>query len=46
MWSYTESPRFADALAQVFRDVIVEPVQFQNRLCNDLETNVLFFARG
>jgi spermidine synthase len=46
VWSYTESPRFAEALAQTFREVWVEPVRFENRVCNDVETNVLFFARG
>jgi spermidine synthase len=46
VWSYTESPRFADALAQAFAEVHVEPVRFENRVCRDLETNVLYFGRG
>jgi spermidine synthase len=46
VWSYAESPRFADALARVFDEVRVEPVRFTNRLFGDEETNWLFFARG
>jgi spermidine synthase len=46
VWSYTESPRFADSLAQAFVEVYVEPIRFENRLCGEPETNVLFFARG
>jgi spermidine synthase len=46
VWSYAESPRFADALARVFAEVRVEPVRFVNPLFGEPETNWLFFARG
>jgi spermidine synthase len=46
VWSYAESPHFADALARVFAEVHVERVQFENRVVGEQETNVLFFARG
>jgi spermidine synthase len=46
VWSYAESPRFADALARVFGEVRVERVRFENRLFGEEETNVLFLARG
>jgi spermidine synthase len=46
VWSYAESPRFAEALARVFDEVWVERVEFENRVCDELETNVVFFARG
>jgi hypothetical protein len=45
VWSYAESPRFADALARVFADVRVERVRFVNRVFGEEETNVLFLAR-
>jgi spermidine synthase len=46
VWSYAESPRFADALARVFGDVRVERVSFENRVLGEQETNVLFLARA
>ena len=46
VWSYAESPRFAEALARVFGEVRVERVRFENRLFGEEETNVLFLARG
>ena len=46
VWSYAESPRFADALARVFAEVRVENVRFENRILGEQETNWLFFARG
>jgi spermidine synthase len=46
VWSYAESPHFAAALARVFAETWVEPVQFENRLLGGAETNWLFFARG
>jgi spermidine synthase len=46
VWSYAESPRFADALARVFAEVHVERVCFENRVLGEEETNVLFLARG
>jgi hypothetical protein len=45
-WSYTESPRFAETLARVFAEVWVERVAFENLVCNEPETNVVFLARG
>ena len=46
VWSYAESPRFADELARVFTEVSIEPVHFENRVLGDQETNWLYFARG
>ena len=46
VWSYAESPRFADELGQVFAEVHVERVRFENRMFGEQETNVLFLARG
>jgi spermidine synthase len=46
VWSYAESPRFADALARVFSEVRVERVRFENRVFGEAETNVLFLARA
>jgi spermidine synthase len=46
VWSYAESPRFADALARVFSEVRVERVSFENRVLGEEETNVLFLARA
>ena len=45
VWSYAESPPFADALRRVFREVRVEPVTFDNPVLGEDETNWLFFAR-
>jgi spermidine synthase len=46
VWSYAESSPFADALARVFPEVKVEEVRFWNHICEEEETNWLFFARG
>ena len=46
VWSYAESPRFAHALARVFAEVQIERVRFENRIIGDIETNVVFLARG
>jgi spermidine synthase len=46
VWSFTESPPFAQALRRVFDEVRVEPVTFENRLIGEQETNWLYFARG
>jgi spermidine synthase len=46
VWSYTESPRFAEELGRVFSEVHVERVQFENRMFGEEETNVVFLARG
>lgn len=46
VWSYAESSPFADALREVFREVYVESLRFDNRVIEDEETNWLFLARG
>ena len=46
IWSYAESSPFTDALRQVFRDVRLEPVTFDNIHINETVTDWLFFARG
>jgi spermidine synthase len=46
VWSYAESPRFAEVLGRVFAEVHVERVHFENRLFGEPETNVVFLARG
>jgi spermidine synthase len=45
VWSYAESPAFTATLHRVFREVLVEPSTFGNRLTDEEETNWLFFAR-
>ncbi len=44
VWSYAESSPFADALREVFSQVQVEPVTYDNRLINEQRTDWLFFA--
>jgi spermidine synthase len=46
VWSYADSATFEKALRRVFREVRVEPVQFENGVVGETETNWLFFARG
>ena len=46
VWSYAESSPFADALREVFEQVRVEPVTYDNRLIDRQLTDWLFFARG
>ena len=46
MWSYAESSLFADALREVFEEVYVEAVTYENRLIDQHETDWLFFARA
>ena len=46
VWSYAESPRFADALARIYSEVRIERVRFENRVVGEAETNVLFLARA
>ncbi|MDB4433264.1 spermidine synthase [bacterium] len=46
VWSYVESPPFADALREVFDEIRIEQRTFENRLIGEEETNWLFFARG
>jgi len=45
VWSYAESSPFAEALKQVFGEVRVERVEFENKLVNETHTDWLFFAR-
>jgi len=45
VWSYAESSPFVAALREVFDQVEVEPVTFDNVMVQELETNWLFFAR-
>jgi len=45
VWSYAESSPFADALRDVFDEVRVEPVTYENQLVNEQVTDWLFFAR-
>lgn len=45
VWSYAESSPFAEALAQVFPRVHIEPVTFTNTHINETMTDWLFFAR-
>ncbi len=46
VWSYAESSPFADALREVFEQVVVEPVTYDNRLIDQRRTDWLFFARS
>ena len=46
VWSYAESSPFADALREVFEQVRVEPITYDNRLIGQQQTDWLFFARG
>ncbi len=46
VWSYAESSPFAEALDEVFAEVRVEPVTYQNRLIDQQRTDWLFFASG
>lgn len=45
VWSYAESSPFVEALKNVFKDVQVKEISFQNKLSNKTETDWLFFAR-
>jgi spermidine synthase len=45
LWSYEESPPFAGALLEAFREVRVEPVSYRNRHVDEACTDWLFFAR-
>ena len=44
IWSYAESSPFADALHEVFTNVRIEPVTYENRLIDQQRTDWLFFA--
>ena len=46
VWSYAESSPFADALGEVFSEVRVEPVSYDNQMIDERRTDWLFFARG
>jgi spermidine synthase len=46
VWSYAESSPFADALREVFTEVRIEPVTYDNHLVDEQPTDWLFFARG
>jgi len=46
VWSYAESSPFVDALREVFEQVRVEPVAYDNQLINEQRTDWLFFAQG
>jgi spermidine synthase len=45
VWSCAESSEFADALGEVFEQVRVEPVTYDNRLIDQQHTDWLFFAQ-
>ncbi len=45
VWSYAENSPFADALREVFDQVDVEAVTYDNRLIDEQVTDWLFFAR-
>jgi len=44
VWSYAQSSPFATALRSVFPHGEIEPVEFDNELTGERETNVLFLA--
>ncbi|NOY28872.1 MAG: spermidine synthase [Planctomycetes bacterium] len=46
VWSYAESSPFAEALHEVFDQVRIEPVTYDNQLVHEQRTDWLFFARG
>ncbi|NQT26954.1 spermidine synthase [candidate division KSB1 bacterium] len=46
VWSYAECSPFSDALRQVFREVRIKSVIFNNTHINETATDWLFFARG
>ncbi len=46
VWSYAESSPFAEALREVFGQVQIEPVAYDNQLIHEQRTDWLFFAWG
>jgi spermidine synthase len=46
VWSYAESPAFAEALRAAFAEVRVEPVPFQDRLAGTARTDWLYFGQA
>lgn len=45
VWSYEESSPFADALREVFDEVRLEKIEFENELIDEQATDLLFLAR-
>jgi len=45
VWSYCQSPEFADALGEVFGEVQVEPVIFKNKLVDTVQADILYLVR-
>lgn len=45
VWSYAESSPLADAMREVFDDVRIEPIHYDNQLVHEQRTDWLFFAR-
>lgn len=45
VWSYAQSSPFAEALREVFSEVHVQPVSYENQLVDERPTDWLFFAR-
>ena len=45
VWSYAESSPFSEAMRDVFGDVRVEPVSYDNEMIDERRTDWLFFAR-
>jgi len=45
VWSYAESSPFATALGNVFSEVRVEGIEFENKLVDEMHTDWLFFAQ-
>ncbi len=46
VWSYEESSPFVDALRDVFEEVRIEAIEFENELTEESSTDLLFLARG
>jgi spermidine synthase len=46
VWSYEKSSPFASALREVFEEVRIEEISFENELIDQVSTDLLFLARG
>ncbi len=46
VWSYAECSPFTEALSEIFAQVRVEPVTYDNRMIDQQRTDWLFFASG
>ncbi|MDG2015305.1 MAG: hypothetical protein P8J33_17495, partial [Pirellulaceae bacterium] len=46
IWSYAKDSGFAESLQNVFEEVEIIPVAYDNELINETRTDWLFFARG